>query len=93
MGITIGILWFLIIVVIFLLMGIILLQEGKGGGLGGAFGGAGAETFGVKATGVNRFTGILGGVFIVLALLINFCMKFESDQEVDSDGSAVEAAE
>ena len=41
---------------VFLLITIILLQEGKGGGLGGAFGGAGAETFGVQSGGVNRFT-------------------------------------
>ena len=35
---------------------VILLQEPKGGGLAEAFGGMGAETFGVKSGGVNRFT-------------------------------------
>ncbi len=68
-GIIKGILMFLFILVCFLLVAIILLQEGKGGGLGGAFGGAGAETFGVQSGGVNRFTAWIGGTFFVLAIL------------------------
>ena len=48
---------------------VILLQEGKGGGIAGAFGGAGAEAFGVKAGTVNRFTAWVAGLFLVLALL------------------------
>jgi preprotein translocase subunit SecG len=48
---------------------IVLLQEGKGGGLAGAFGGAGAETFGVKAGTVNKFTAWLAALFLGLALL------------------------
>lgn len=52
-----------------LLILVVLLQEGKGGGIAGAFGGAGAETFGVKAGAVNRFTAYLGFAFLGLALL------------------------
>jgi len=48
---------------------VILVQEGKGGGLAGAFGGAGAEAFGVKAGTVNRFTAWLAAAFLGLALL------------------------
>ena len=48
---------------------IILLQEPKGGGLAAAFGGAGAETFGVQSGGVNRFTTGLAVAFMVLAIL------------------------
>ena len=48
---------------------VILAQEGKGGGLAGAFGGAGAETFGVKAGTVNKFTAWLAAAFLGLALL------------------------
>ena len=47
---------------------IVLLQEPKGGGLSGAFGGVGAETFGVQTGGVNKFTSVLAGIFLVLAL-------------------------
>jgi preprotein translocase subunit SecG len=52
-----------------LLIAVVLLQEGKGGGIAGAFGGAAAETFGVKAGTVNRFTSILATVFVGLALI------------------------
>jgi preprotein translocase subunit SecG len=62
------ILWILLIVSIFLLIGVILLQEGKGGGLAEAFGGVGAETFGVKAAGINKFTSIVGAVFLALCI-------------------------
>lgn len=53
----------------FLLSIVVLLQEGKGGGLTGAFGGAGADAFGVKSGTVNKFTAWLGAAFLGLALL------------------------
>ncbi len=49
---------------------VILLQEGKGGGLASAFGGAGADTFGVSSGGINRFTTTLAGVWIVAAIIL-----------------------
>ena len=51
-----------------LLLVIVLLQEGKGGGLASALGGQGAETFGVATGGVNKVTLFLAGVFLVSAL-------------------------
>jgi preprotein translocase subunit SecG len=51
-----------------LLMVIVLLQEGKGGGLASALGGQGAETFGVSTGGVNRVTLFLAGLFLFSAL-------------------------
>jgi len=48
---------------------VVLLQEPKGGGLSSAFGGAGAETFGVQSRGVNKFTAYTAGVFMLLAVL------------------------
>ncbi|MHC4079063.1 MAG: preprotein translocase subunit SecG [Planctomycetota bacterium] len=65
------ILWILFFLSACLLIFIILLQEPKGGGLAEAFGGMGAETFGVKAAGVNRFTLIVAAVFILSAVLIH----------------------
>lgn len=50
---------------------IILLQEGKGGGIADAFGGAGAQTFGVRAGGVNKVTMILFAIFLLCAVLLN----------------------
>jgi protein translocase SecG subunit len=51
-----------------LLMAIVLLQEGKGGGLASALGGQGAETFGVSTGGVNKVTLFLAGLFLASAL-------------------------
>lgn len=53
-----------------LLVAIVLLQEGKGGGLGGAFGGAGGEIFGHGVGGINKATGVLAAILFVLALAI-----------------------
>jgi len=50
---------------------VVLLQEAKGGGLAEAFGGMGAETFGVKTGGINRFTFLLAAIFCGSAILIS----------------------
>ena len=63
--------WVLFFLSSILLTVVILLQESKGGGLADAFGGAGAETFGVKTGGVNKFTFALSIVFCASALAIN----------------------
>jgi protein translocase SecG subunit len=63
--------WVLFFVSAALLTIVVLLQEPKGGGLAEAFGGMGAETFGVKSGGINRFTFLLAGVFCGAAVLIS----------------------
>ena len=50
---------------------VILLQQGSGGGLAEAFGGMGAETFGVKSGVINRFTFTLAAIFCGSAILIS----------------------
>ena len=70
MGVIEGILWVLFTLACILVSGIILLQEGKGGGLGEAFGGVGAQTFGVKAEGIVKFTAYLAAGLVVIALVI-----------------------
>ncbi len=64
-----GAIMVIFIVISFLVILVVLAQEGKGGGLAGAFGGAGADAFGVKAGTVNKFTAWLAGLFLGLALL------------------------
>lgn len=64
------VLWVLFVLDAVLLIGIVLMQEGKGGGLGGAFGGAGGEAFGHGAGGVNKVTTVLATAFIILALVL-----------------------
>ena len=58
-----------------LLVTIILLQEGKGGGLGGAFGGAGGEIFGHGVGGINKATGVLAALLFIIAIVIALIEK------------------
>ena len=62
--------WILFFVSACSLVFLILLQEPKGGGLSEAFGGVGAETFGVKSTGVNRVTMALAAIFLGSAVMV-----------------------
>jgi preprotein translocase subunit SecG len=62
--------------VLFLLCGVILsllvlIQRGRGGGLAGAFGGAGGSSaFGTKTADIFvKATAVLGGLFFVLAII------------------------
>ena len=64
-------LWIVFFASAVLLMVVILLQEPKGGGLAEAFGGMGAETFGVKSGGINRFTFTVAGIWIASAILLH----------------------
>ena len=59
---------------------VILLQEGKGGGLGDALGTAGQQTFGVKASGIQRFTAIVAVIFLTSALCIHLLNRSSSEQ-------------
>ena len=82
----------LFVIVTLLLSVVILLQEGKGGGLAGAFGGAGADAFGVKAGTVNKFTSWLGALFLGLALLHSGLATAGSQDDLDQDTSPTPAA-
>jgi preprotein translocase subunit SecG len=71
MQLVITLLYILFVLAAIVLIVVILLQEGKGGGLTDALGTSGQATFGVGASGINRFTGITAAVFLVAALLIH----------------------
>ncbi|MCB9914683.1 MAG: preprotein translocase subunit SecG [Planctomycetes bacterium] len=71
---------------------VILLQEGKGGGFGDALGTAGTQTFGVATKGIQTFTGIVAGVFLVSAFLIHYFNRLSGESSlVGGTPSAVEA--
>jgi len=76
------ILWIIFVGSAILLSVVILLQEAKGGGLAEAFGGMGAQTFGVKASGINKFTSYVAIVFVLTAVLITVVRK---DQSIVAD--------
>ncbi len=67
----VGFLWVLFVVSALALSLLILIQEGRGGGIAEAFGGMGQETFGSGARGVNKVTAGLAAVFLLSAILIN----------------------
>ena len=64
--------WILFFISALLMVVVVLLQESKGGGLAEAFGGTGAETFGVKSGGISRFTFALAAVFCGSAIMISY---------------------
>jgi preprotein translocase subunit SecG len=65
---------------------VVLLQEGKGGGLTDALGTAGQQTFGVAASGIHKFTGWTGAIFIVSALGIHMLNRqMAGDSVLDED--------
>lgn len=71
---------------------VVLLQEGKGGGLTDALGSAGQQTFGVAASGIHKFTGWTGAVFIVSALCIHWANRSLAEGQIpDSAFPVLEA--
>jgi preprotein translocase subunit SecG len=69
-----------------LLLLVVLLQEPKGGGLSSAFGGAGAETFGVQTGSVNRFTAWVAAIFMSSALFYAAIRPGEEDLLTQAPG-------
>lgn len=69
-----AVLWLIFILSSIVLSVVILLQEPKGGGLAEAFGGMGAQTFGVKATGITKFTAYVAAVFLLSGIMLT-CHK------------------
>src|SRR5437868_4531578 len=56
------------------LMGVVLLQQGKGGGMGSAFGGASAQVFGGSGAGnlLTRATAICAGIFMLTSVSLAY---------------------
>src|SRR5579862_4509157 len=68
----------LFILVCLLLIGLVLIQKGRGGGLASAFGGASGHTpFGTKTGDVLTWTtSVLFGIFILLAIGLNLVVNY-----------------
>jgi preprotein translocase subunit SecG len=81
----ITILMIFIILVAVLLMGVVLIQSSKGGGLAGTFGGGDASTvFGVRRTSdfLIKLTPILATIFLLFSLITNVLInKKAGDRE------------
>jgi len=75
MAILITLLYILFVVSAIVLVIVVLLQEGRGGGLTDALGSAGQQTFGVAASGIHKFTGWTGAIFVISALGIHWANR------------------
>jgi preprotein translocase subunit SecG len=77
---------FVVIVLGLLLMLIVLIQRGKGGGLAGAFGGAGGSSpFGSRAA--DQFVKItlwLAGVWVLVIMIQVKVVKYDSKDQANS---------
>ncbi len=82
-------LYIVFVVAAIVLVTVILLQEGKGGGFGEALGSHGQETFGVGAKGIQTFTAVVAGVFLVSALAIHILNRFQSGTSVVGESSVI----
>jgi len=73
-----------------LMIFIILLQRGRGGGLAGAFGGAGGQSaFGTKAGDVfTKITICLALIWVTLAGVTGFAMRSDSKKLITSGSEA-----
>jgi preprotein translocase subunit SecG len=85
MQLVITLLYILFVLAAIVLIVVILLQEGKGGGLTDALGTSGQATFGVGSSGINRFTGVTAGVFLVAALAIHILNRQFGEGSVVGD--------
>jgi len=64
-------LYVLVAIISLLVIGIILIQPSKSGGMGAAFGGIGESVFGAQAgSHLTKATVIMTGVFFLLALIL-----------------------
>lgn len=91
MGIILGLLNTVIVILSLFLVGVILIQRGKGGGLAGAFGGAGGSSaFGTKAGDVfTRVTGVAALIWIALAMLLVVMTNQHRGSAFDTGESSV----
>ena len=81
-GFVRGIITLLFVAICLLLIVVILLQKGRGGGLAGAFGGAGGHSaFGTKTGDVFTWVTVaLAAMFVIVAIIGNFTMVPDEPQ-------------
>lgn len=85
------VLYVLVIMVALLLIGVVLIQQSKGGGFGSAFGGAGEAVFGAKAgSHLSKLTVILAAMFFALTMAL---VVITSHRDKQSAVSIVKAAD
>ena len=99
MSIAVVLLYILFVAAAIILTVVILLQEGKGGGFGDTLGAAGQQAFGVKASGVQKFTSYVAIAFLLSAVMIHVLNNrsqgrsvFGEDEGIFEEGAGGEGA-
>jgi preprotein translocase subunit SecG len=84
--VLITILTIALFIVCLALIGLILIQQAKGGGLAGVFGGGGMEqAFGTRATTLaQKATAVLGVLFLVLTIVLGLMISRRGTTRVPS---------
>ncbi|MDN2663890.1 preprotein translocase subunit SecG [Psychromonas sp. 14N.309.X.WAT.B.A12] len=83
------------LIVSIILVGFVLIQQGKGAGMGASFGSGGSNTvFGASGSGnfMTRTTGILALVFFVLSLVLGNLSSHHVSTNEEFSNLAVEQA-
>jgi len=76
------ILYVVVVINALLLIGLILIQQSKGGGFGTTFGGVGESVFGARAGNhLTRLTVILSAIFFALTLILVAISGNRSDDD------------
>jgi len=89
MSLAITLLYIVFVLSAIVLVTIILLQEGQGGGFTDALGTAGKQAFGVKARGIQSFTGIVAFIWIASGVGIHLMNREQSGASL-LDGTTIE---
>ena len=77
-----------VVLIALLLIGLVLVQPSKGGGLGSAFGGIGESVFGAQAMSqLSKVTVVLLSLFFVLTLILAVMTGHRSKAAVSGEGS------
>ena len=85
MALTI-VLYAAVILVSLLLIGLVLVQPSKSGGLGATFGGIGESVFGAQAgSHLTKLTVIMTTIFFVLTLTLAVMLSYNKSSETVSD--------
>ena len=88
------VLYTLVFIVALLLIGLVLIQQSKGGGFGGSFGGVGESVFGAHAgSHLTKLTVILTTSFFVLTLLLAVIVGHSSRGRSVVEANAAENVE
>jgi len=92
---TIGIILLVVFIIIsVLLIGIVLIQNEEGGGMGGLFGGSGSSTFGSRSqTVITKTTYILVTLFFVVSFVLALSNRSPAVANLEAAAQQVQSAD